>query len=71
MKYKVTVEKLLRQSGTIEVEALTPDNAEAKVQAMMLDDKAPLQTIDSRIAWDTPEYEDHTFQTTGDVDEAD
>jgi hypothetical protein len=65
----VTVEKMLYQSGTIEVEADAPDEAIAEVEAMMQADE-PLQTNDPRIAWDEPEYEDFSFVPTGDVDEA-
>jgi hypothetical protein len=63
--FKVSVEKRLYCTGTVEV---TADNAEEAVKKV--DDQinsGDLQTS-SVDTWDDPEYEDCSFQTTGDVD---
>ena len=61
--YDVTVEKEMLCSGTVKVVADNCDDAVAKVDAMILEDK--LRTVD--VEWGEPEYVDFTFQTTGDV----
>ena len=66
--FRVTVEKMQRQSGVIEIEALTASDAQDEVDRMMVDHRHPLQTSDSRIEWDEPQYERRSFATTGDVD---
>jgi hypothetical protein len=69
-KFKVTVEKMLRQSGVIEVSAKDAASAVEKVDKRLNDFENPLQTNSPDIMWDDPEYEDFTFKTTGDVDDA-
>jgi hypothetical protein len=66
MKYKVTVEKTQTCSGIIEVEADGPVAAQASVDVDIQSGK--LQT--TAVNWDDPEYNDGTFQTTGDIEEA-
>ncbi len=65
--FEVTVEKQQTVSGLITVEAKDADAALAAVNRMMNDQKNPLQTSDSRIEWDEPDYVEGSFQTTGDV----
>ena len=67
MHFLVTVEKRYTASGKITVEAETAEGAVAKVDAM-INGRKPLQTIDPRIEWGEPEFDDGTFRTTGDVD---
>jgi hypothetical protein len=63
-KFKVSVEKRLYYTGTVEVEAKGAVGAIAKVNRMIANGK--LQS--ASIAWDDGEYEDFSFKTTGDVD---
>ena len=65
-KYKVTVEKRLYSSGVVKVTAANADAAQTKVEKKI--ESGKLQTTD--ITWEEPQYEDLTFQTTGDVKEA-
>lgn len=64
--YLVSVEKRLYCTGHIKVDAENPDQAISAVRAMI--DKGLLQTTE--IKWNEPEYEDSSFDTTGDIDEA-
>ena len=69
-RFNVTIEKLLRQSGTIAVEAVTAAAAVKQIRAMMNDPDAPLQTIDPRIIWDGPvEYVDDSLKAYGEANE--
>jgi len=63
MKFKVTVEKTLYCSGVVEVDARNSDEAFKKVSKLIQSGK--LQT--TMVNWDDPEYQDGTFQTTGDI----
>jgi hypothetical protein len=63
-KFKVSVEKVCRQTGAIEVDAADAAQAIGAVQIMI--SKGKLQTTE--IEWDDPEYVDDSFTTTGDVD---
>jgi hypothetical protein len=71
MRFKVSVEKQHTTTGVIEVEAADADAAIPKVEEMMVNQQNPLQTTSGEILWDEPEYDDGSFTTTGDVDEAD
>ena len=66
MKYKVTVEKTQTCSGIVEVEADGPVAAQEAVDQDIQSGK--IQT--TAVSWDDPEYDDGTFQTTGDIEEA-
>lgn len=64
--FKVTVEKTLSVSGTIEVEA---DNADEALEQVDRDiTLGILQSNAEKIEWDDPDYDDGSFSTTGDVD---
>jgi len=62
-KFKVSVEKRLYTTGVYEIEAKN-DAAVTKVNEGILHGK--IQTTD--IQWGDPQYEDSTFQPTGDVE---
>ncbi len=62
-KFQVSVEKRLYATGIVEVSARDADTAIKKVSHMI--DTGKLQT--SQIEWTEPEYEDSSFDTTGDV----
>lgn len=62
-KFEVTVEKTMTCSGIIEVEAVDADAALKQISDRINSGK--LQT--TAINWDDPEYDDNSFQTTGDV----
>jgi len=64
MKYRVSIEKTCRFTGSIEVEAADAAQAIGAVQLMI--SKGKLQTTE--IEWDDGEYVDESFTTTGDVD---
>lgn len=64
MKYGVSVEKRLYATGIVTVEAESEDDAIAQVEADIVAGR--LQT--TAVEWGELEYEDSTFQTTGDVD---
>lgn len=67
MKYKVSVEKRMYATGTVIVNnAESEDDAVNAVRRMI--DRGELQT--TSVAWDDPVYEDSSFDTTGDVEEA-
>ncbi len=69
MKFNVTVEKRGYVSGTIEVEAEDAEQAQDAVDAMIA--SGELQTVDERIEWNGDyDYEDGSFTTTGDIDDA-
>jgi len=63
-KYQVSVQKNLYCTGTVEVSAKDPDEAIKNVRGKI--NKGTLQTTD--VDWDDPEYEDGSFDITGDVD---
>jgi hypothetical protein len=63
-KYQVSVEKRLYCTGSIEVSAKNPDEAIKKVRTQI--NKGTLQS--TQIEWSDPEYEDSSFDATGDVD---
>jgi hypothetical protein len=65
MKYQVTVEKTQTCSGIVEVEADGPVAAQEAVDRDIQSGKLQTAAID----WDEPQYEELSFQTTGDVDE--
>ena len=67
--FVVPVMKLQRLNGTIEVRASDARKAARRVKKMMARRKNPLQTNDSRISWDGPEYVDFTFDVAGEADE--
>lgn len=62
-KFEVTVEKTMTCSGIIEVEAVDSDAALKQISDRINSGK--LQTTE--VNWDDPEYNDGSFQTTGDV----
>ena len=65
MKFDVPVEKRLYCTGIYRMmEADTPEEAREKVDTMI--NKGHLQT--TAIDWEDPQYEDMTFETTGDVE---
>jgi hypothetical protein len=64
--FKVTVEKKLSISGTIEVEAADSDEALEMVGNDI--HCGALQSNSEKIEWDDPDYEDGSFGTTGNVD---
>lgn len=66
MKYKVTVEKTQTLSGIVEVKASDPFAAQETVDRDIQSGK--LQT--TAVSWDDPEYDDGSFKTTGDIEEA-
>jgi hypothetical protein len=63
-KFKVSVEKRLYCTGSIEVEAESASSAIDDVQGQI--HSGTLQT--TTVEWNDPEYEDCSFSTTGDVD---
>jgi hypothetical protein len=66
MKIKVSVEKRMYCTGAVIVDCETVDQAIELVEAQI--HTGELQT--TAVDWSHPEYEDFTFQTTGDVDDA-
>lgn len=62
--YKVSVEKRLYCTGVVVTAAKDADNAIKQVRALI--DKGELQT--TQVEWSDPEYEDSSFDATGDVD---
>jgi len=64
MKLQVSVEKRLYCTGTVEVEADTPEEAIDEIERQI--NAGELQT--TAVEWNDPTYEDMSFQTTGDVD---
>ena len=62
--FKVSVEKKLYTTGTVEVKAVDSGAAIVKVDQMIASGK--LQT--TAVEWEDLEYEDCSFSTTGDVD---
>lgn len=67
MKYAVSVERRLYITGKVVVESENALLALEKVKSMI--DSGELQT--TAVEWDEPQYEDHSFETTGDVDFSD
>jgi len=66
-KFRVQVKKNYCVKGSIVVEADDAWEAEAIVGGMI--DDIELKTQDERIEWDSDyEYEDFSFDTTGEVD---
>jgi len=66
MKYKVTVEKTQTCSGIVEVEADGPVAAQEAVDRDI--ESGKLQT--TAVNWDDTDYNDGSFKTTGDIEEA-
>ena len=66
MKFKVTVEKTQTCSGIVEVEAGNAAAAQASVDVDIQSGK--LQT--TAVNWDDPVYDDFSFKTTSDIEEA-
>ena len=64
MKFNVQVEKRMYVLGTVEIEANSPEEAEVKADALILNGN--LQTTECE--WNDPVYEDMTFATTGEVE---
>ena len=62
--FKVSLEKRMYCTGSIDVTAETSEQAVEAAQIMI--DQGKLQTTE--IEWSDPEYEDCSFTTTGDVD---
>lgn len=63
-EYEVNVEKRMYCTGVVKVNAINPDEAEEKVMNQI--STGELQT--TAVEWDDLEYEDGSFNTTGDVD---
>lgn len=63
-KYNVSIEKRLYCTGVIEVRAKSPDHALRLVRQRI--DKGLFQT--TAVPWGEPEYEDSSFDVTGDVE---
>lgn len=64
-KFRVSVERKLYVTGFVEVEAADELAAYRDVAARIHSGK--LQT--TKAEWGDPEYDDHSFAATGDVDE--
>jgi hypothetical protein len=65
-KFKVLVERRMYVTGFVEVEAADERAAIRDVAPRI--DNGKIQTTDA--IWGDPEYEDHSFFATGDVEEA-
>ena len=63
-KFNVSVEKRMYATGSVSVTAKDADSAIRKVRTLI--DQGKLQT--TSVEWNEPEYEDSSFDTTGDVD---
>lgn len=64
-EYKVTVEKTQYQSGIVKVHALTPDDAQAKVDELIEAGKLDEKDIE----WNDGASDDESgIRTTGDID---
>ena len=64
-KFKVSVVKRMYATGSIEVEADSAEEAEEIIEEQI--ESGELKTTD--INWSEHQYEDSTFETTGDVEE--
>jgi hypothetical protein len=64
-KFKVSVERKLYVTGFVEVEA-TDEQAAYRDVANRIDN-GKIQT--TSVDWSEPEYEDYSFEATGDVEE--
>jgi len=64
MLYRVSVEKLVRHTGVVEIEADSPDYAQGMVEGKIDSGELPA----SEVEWDGGECEPNTFATTGDVE---
>jgi hypothetical protein len=64
-RFRVPVERKLYVTGFVEVEA-TDERAAIRDVASRIDN-GKIQTTDA--VWGDPEYEDHSFDATGDVEE--
>jgi hypothetical protein len=65
-KFRVSVEKKLYFTGAVEVTAKNTTEAQRKVDARI--SKSKLRMSD--VKWNEGEYEDFSFSTTGDVEDA-
>jgi len=63
--FQVSVEKRMYATGIVEIEAENADEATKKV----LDKIVEGEINTSDIEWSEPEYEEMSFDITGDVDE--
>jgi hypothetical protein len=64
-RFRVPVERRLYVTGYVEVKAANKLAAFRAVQSRI--DTGKIQTTDA--VWGDPEYEDHSFDATGDVEE--
>ena len=64
-KFNVSVEKRLYCTGTVTISAVDCDAAITQVRTRI--NAGQLQT--TGVEWDDPQYEDDSFDVTGDVDE--
>lgn len=63
-KFNVSVEKRMYATGSVSVTARDADGAIRKVRTLI--DQGKLQT--TSVEWNEPQYEDSSFDATGDVD---
>lgn len=64
MKYSVSVEKTTRSTGSVTVDCDTAEQALELVQRQIGSGELKPHNVE----WDEPEFEDFSFNTTGDVD---
>lgn len=64
MKYSVTVEKKMYLTGAVDVDADSPDQAIAIVQARIESNELLMENV----SWNDPQYEEGSFFATDDVD---
>ena len=64
-KFRVSVEKKMYATGTVEVLSACMDDAIDNVRVRIL--AGEIQTTD--VDWNDPQYEDCSFDVTGDVEE--
>ena len=62
--YTVSVEKTLYCTGSVAIQASSAQAAENKVKKQI--NSGHLQT--TAVVWSDPDYQDGSFQTTGDVE---
>lgn len=68
-KYKVTVEKMQKVNGTVEIEADNVDEAMALIEQQISCGK--IRTTDCSWEEEYPDYVDNSFQATGDIESID
>ncbi len=64
MKHTISVQKYMYCTGTVTAEGESPDDAVMAVEDQIA--QGQLKTTD--VEWGEPQYEDCSFETTGDVD---